>query len=89
MALSRLLGSILEFGLKIDGELSEHRKQFRAPRLFTGQGDKVVKHVQAVSGEKAHCVDVHGFRKIQQLFAMSVSDWIYSPKKACIVRQPT
>ena len=59
-------------------KLSSQNKRLRAPRLFVDQGDKVAKHLQAVSRYRQHCVEVHSNRKLLQLFAMSVSHSIYT-----------
>ena len=80
IAVSRFLGTILDFCPNFHGEQSAHSKRFRAPRLLAEQGNKVVKHLLAASRYRLHSLDIHSSREISQLFDMSGCTTIYTPK---------
>jgi hypothetical protein len=55
-------------------------KKVQSSAFFVGKCNNVVKRLQSVSRYRQHCVDVHSLRRFTQLFAMSVSDPIYTSK---------
>jgi hypothetical protein len=59
---------------------SLQNKRFRAQRLFIDHCDEVIKHLQAVSRYRKHCLDVQGDGKFSQLFAMLANHSIYTQK---------
>ena len=72
------------FWPKISWTSISAKQKVESTAFIRRQGDKVVKRLHSVSHYRQHCVDVHSLRRFTQLFAMSVSDPIYTSKSTSI-----